>query len=180
MLGEKSQALSTTPAVFESRLGKRLIANQILNVFVIVVRSLLPGALMKPPLLENASPGEKPSLLASNSSLTPAAGPWGWLGGGKVHGGISAGGTRMGGQMHCPASGCHWLQCCSRAGGARGSVCPPACVRCLCWSPQGSERGCLCPRRVVTMLVAPVSSRGRDKPSPRGRCCSECSGETEA
>lgn len=52
MLGEKSQTLSTTPAVFESRLGKRLIANQILDVFVIMVRSLLPGALMKPPSWE--------------------------------------------------------------------------------------------------------------------------------
>lgn len=38
MLGKKAQALSATPAVFESRLGRYLISNQVLNGSVIVVR----------------------------------------------------------------------------------------------------------------------------------------------
>jgi len=122
LLGEKAQALSSTPAVFESRLGRRLISNQVLDVFVILVRSLLPGALVKPPARETLLQGN-PSLLARSSPLAAAAaGPWGALRGGKALRGHFCCWHRDG---RAEPMGCCWLPCCREGRRGRGALCAP-------------------------------------------------------
>lgn len=163
MLGEKAQALSATPAVFESRLGRRLISNQVLDVFVIVVRPLLAWGSCQASCSGNFSPGENlprdsQALLALNSPLA------GWPSrrgpGERLEGGKSLWGHfccwHHGGRAE--VVGCHWLQHSREGRRGRGGLCVPLNQdpRCLCWSPLGSERGCPCPRRAVTMLVASV------------------------
>lgn len=125
MLGEKAQALSTTPVVFESRLGRRLISGQVLVVFVIVVRPLLPGALAKPPARETLlqekpfTAGFKPPLLQAalrsgvlGSAWRAKKGLWRnfycWHRGGRAE-----------------AAGCHRLRRCQEGRRGWGPPCAP-------------------------------------------------------
>lgn len=172
MLGEEAPALSATPAAFESRLGRRLISTQGLDVFVIVVRPLLPGVLVKPPTRETLLQ-EKPfaaGFKLPSCRLPFAAGSRAALGAGQNPWGRLVAGTRVGGQRQGAATGSSSAR---SGGGLGGSVCPPGGVPCAVLVPTGQGEG------------MPMSSQGGDdaggsSPREKGRACSGWWGETEA